>query len=400
MKTAALKGVVRLYYGYQFFFALLLWLPIFYEYQKHFGLNDSQIFGIQSIYYTVFCFLEIPTGMAADRWGHRRCLRWSAVTLVVANLLPVLTPNYDGFLWHFLLIALARSFNSGASSAYLYDYLNQHGEVGVYKQVEGNARAYGLVGKVVCWAFIGSAMKWHIGLPYWLTVVAAVISGIYAWRLPALILETSTLRPAPLGERLVTVARILRATPFLVLLMLQGIAIFTLGRICQVNLFQPILSAKQFDLTWFGIVMSAMTVFEAIGSGRPGWIRRWLDDLNAVFLLTAVMAGCLALLPFSSHWTTVAWLCVFSYAAGLSFPIQRQLLNDAIVDSRFRATLLSVESILDRAVCAWVAGLIGGYLQAGRLDGFLITSAMATIVGMALLFLVMRLSRSRTVAAG
>jgi nitrate/nitrite transporter NarK len=121
-----MKRVVRLYYGYQFFFSLLLWLPIFYEYQKRMGLSDGQIFAIQSIYYIVFCFLEIPTGMAADRWGHRQCLRWGSVVLVVSNCLPIFTPTYPGFLWHFLLIALARSLNSGASSAYLYDYLNEH----------------------------------------------------------------------------------------------------------------------------------------------------------------------------------------------------------------------------------------------------------------------------------
>ena len=84
---------------------------------------------------------------------------------------------------------------------------------------------------------------------------------------------------------------------------------------------------------------------------------------------------------------TVVLLCVFSYATGLSFPIQRQLLNDAITDSGFRATLLSVESIIDRAACAWVAAMIGGYLQAGKLDAFVMGSAMVTLIAMAALYI-------------
>ena len=44
----------------------MLWLPIFYAYQRQLGLSDAQIFGIQSLYYVAFCLMEIPTGMAAS----------------------------------------------------------------------------------------------------------------------------------------------------------------------------------------------------------------------------------------------------------------------------------------------------------------------------------------------
>ncbi|MEI7528845.1 MAG: MFS transporter, partial [Elusimicrobiota bacterium] len=83
------KKIVRLYYGFQFFFPLLLWLPVFYEYQKRMGLNDHQIFGIQSLYYLAFFLLEIPTGFFADVWGYRQSMRVGAATLVLSNLLPI-----------------------------------------------------------------------------------------------------------------------------------------------------------------------------------------------------------------------------------------------------------------------------------------------------------------------
>ena len=125
-----------------------------------------------------------------------------------------------------------------------------------------------------------------------------------------------------------------------------------------------------------------------------------MSDLNAVFLVTFVMAICLFFIPYSEKMGTVVWLCVFSYATGLSFPIQRQLLNDAITDSRFRATLLSVESIIDRAACAWVAAVIGGFLQAGKLDTFVIGSAAVTVAGMAALYLGFQFRGVGTGAAG
>lgn len=390
------RRVVRLYCSFQFFFSLLLWLPVFYEYQRRIGLGDSEIFAIQSIYYTVFCLLEIPTGIAADRWGYRRCLVWGGALLVAANLLPIFAQSYTGFLAHFLLIAVSRSLISGASSAYLYDFLANASSAIEYKQVEGRARAYGLVGKVVCWAAVGALMQWRLTLPYWLTTVSAAISVGFALALPEIVGSRGSggsLEPIGLGlgARIRSTATAVWRSPFLAFLMLQGVAIFVLGRICQVNLFQPILGSKSFDLASYGVVMSLMTLFEALGSACPNWLRRVVDDLNAVFLLTLVMAGTLALVPISGQVATTAWLCLFSLAAGFAFPIQRQLLNDSIPDSRYRATLLSLESIVDRAVCAWVASLLGAIIGGGKLDAFLRLSAAVAIGSVFVLALALRL---------
>jgi MFS family permease len=238
-------GSVRLYQGFQFCFGMLFWLPVFYEYQRRIGLGDPEIFSIQSLYYVAFCLLEIPTGLVADQLGYRRSMRAGALVLVLANLLPVLLPSYQGMLWHFMLVALARSFVSGASSAWLYGYLHQQGNANEYKDAEGRARAYSLLGKVVGFAGVGAMMEWHLGLPYWLTVASALASLGFAMALPDVRPEAPG-DPAEAGAR-ARVGRSLamvRGSPALMLIMLQGVAIFVLARICQVNLFQPILASK------------------------------------------------------------------------------------------------------------------------------------------------------------
>ncbi|HEY9720879.1 MAG TPA: MFS transporter [Oscillatoriaceae cyanobacterium] len=358
------------YYGFQFFFNLLLWLPVYYDFQKRIGLNDAQIFGIQTIYYLAFCVLEIPTGHLADRWGHRSCMKLGAIVLVVANLVPVFALSYWGMLGHFLLISVARSLISGAASAYLYDYLRLNPDIGDYKQTEGAARAYGLGGKVVFWAGIGALMEWHLTLPYLLTALSAFISLLFAWGLPPLGDEEHRARPGFFAE-LKPLLGLLRGSPRLVLLMLQGLSIFVLARICQVNLFQPILTEKGFSVATFGMILALNTVFEAVGSAYPHWLRRWLSDEHAVSLLTFVLGGCLSLTALSGRVGSVVWLSVFALAVGLAYPIQRQLLNDAIPEARYRATFLSVESLIDRVACAAVAAVIGGYVALHRLDQFL-----------------------------
>lgn len=384
--TPDVARAVRLTYGFQFFFGLLLWIPIFYEYQKQLGLSDAEIFGIQSIYYIAFCLLEIPTGMVADRFDYRTSLWLGASVLVVANLVPVLAGNYTGFLVHFLLIALARSLISGAQSAYLYEYLHAHDAGHLYLKVEGVGRSYSLVGKIVYWPVIGMLMQWNMPSPYWLTAINAAIAVVLALRLPPI---PNWRRPE--GKTAKLLAGVggafgsLRTSRWLLLLMIQGIAMFTLVRILQVNLFQPVLESKDVSVGWYGSVLAAMTIFEAIAAARPHWLSRRIGPARSVFLLTVVMALAIGFIVPSGGVVTIVLLCLFSVTAGMSFPLQKKLLNDAIPDSRYRATLLSMESIMDRAVCAVVAVALGAYLAGGRLDEFLVLSSVVTVIMMALL---------------
>ncbi|RSD22842.1 MFS transporter [Amycolatopsis eburnea] len=382
----AVQRAVRLTYGFQFFFGLLLWVPIFYQYQKLAGLSDGEIFGIQSIYYVVFCLLEIPTGLIADRFDHRTSLTAGAGVLVAANLVPVFLGSYTGFLVHFVLIALARSLVSGAQSAYLYEYLHAHGEGEHYLRVEGVGRAYSLVGKIVYWPVIGLLMTWNLPSPYWLTAINAAVALAFACKLPPIpggrrgSGKTASLLSG-VGGALST----LRSSRWLALLMVQGVAMFTLVRICQVNLFQPILESKSLSVNWYGAVLAAMTLFEALGAARPHRLRRAIGPVGSVFTLTIVMASCLGLLVWAGPFPAVVLLCVFAVATGIAFPVQKQLLNDSIPDSRHRATLLSLESLVDRAVCALVAVALGAYLAAGQLNEFLLLSAGVTCAAMAVL---------------
>ena len=274
----------------------------------------------------------------------------------------------------------------------MYEFLKRNRCVGKYKLVEGNARAYGLVGKVVCWAAVGALMEWHVTLPYWLSAFCSMASFIYAEKLPdqanapqALIPLTEKKAAGFWSGKLLPIISLMRSSPFLLLIMLQGVGIFVLARLCQVNLYQPILQEKTFSLVSYGWLMSAMTLFEAWGSARPDWLRKTISDVSAVFVLTVVVALSLSLIAISGKEGTMAGLFLFAYATGLAYPIQRQVLNDAITDSRFRATLLSVESIIDRTICAIIVPFIAGFVAEGKTSLFLHISAGATVVFVAIL---------------
>ncbi|GAA5705396.1 MFS transporter [Streptomyces avermitilis] len=399
--TDTARRIIRLNYGFQLLFNLLWWMPVFYAYQKAAGLSDGQIFGIQSIYYVAFCLFEIPTGLIADRIGTRNCLRAGAVVMTAANLAPVVSASYTGFLVHFLAIAAGRSLTSGAASAYLYDGLRAEKCDEHYLKAEGTARALGLAAKIVCWPLVGPLMAVVHAAPYVLSAASAAGSLACAVMLPRLAATDggtgkaadradggrrsgAFLRDAGFALRCVASSR------WLALVMVQGVAVFTLSRICQVNLFQPILLENGIAEASHGGVLAAMTIAEAVASARPQWLSRRLPPVAWISILSLALAGTLAAMTLGGPWAVVTLLCLFAAATGFAFPIQRKLVNDAVPLHAPRATLLSVESIVDRAVCALAAIAAGAYLSAGHLDALLWHSALATAVLLGVFQLLLR----------
>ncbi|WP_405575531.1 MFS transporter [Streptomyces sp. NBC_01167] len=403
----AARRIIRLNNGFQLLFNLLWWMPVFYAYQRDAGLSDGEIFGIQSIYYIAFCLFEIPTGIVADRIGARNCLRAGAVVMTAANMMPVLTPSYTGFLVHFLAIAAGRSLTSGAASAYLYDGLLAEGAADShYLRAEGTARALGLTAKVACWPLVGPLMLLAPQSPYMLSAASAAGSLGCALALPRLAPIDTGDAPRSSGRRdgallrdTGAALRALKSSPWLVLLMVQGVAVFTLSRICQVNLFQPVLLEHGIGESTHGSVLAAMTVAEAVASARPQWLGSRLSPAAWVSLLSVALAAALAATTIGGPWTVVGLLCAFAAITGFCYPVQRKLINDAVPKGAPRATLLSVESIVDRGVCALAAVAAGAYLAAGRLDALLWQSAAVTCVLIPVLHLALRRG-DRTAAAG
>jgi len=365
--------------GFQVAFALLFWLPVFYQVQKTLGLTDHEIFGIQSAYYLLFCLFELPTGWLADRLGAVRTLRAGALTLILAHVVIVLHPGvmstYAAFWVHFALIALSRSLVSGASNAYLFEAYADAGRSADYVHVEGRARAYGLFAKIVCWAGVGFVTEKSLLSSYWLTLGSAVAATGYAFMLRER--PTASVR----RPRVTEAAAALLREPRVMGLMVQGMGVFVLARIVQVNLFQPLLLARGFSTASLGWVMAIMTGAEALASLKLSPVLKRFKPERSVSLLSAAVAATVVGLALPSMGLSVALLVLFSAALGFAGPIQRQVINSGISASSgasgLRATLLSLESLLDRAVCSAVVALMGPWVQASRLDLVLLVSGVA-----------------------
>ncbi|MBS2040027.1 MFS transporter [bacterium] len=378
------RRIIWLFYAFQITVTMMLWIPMFYAYQQRMGLSEAQILNIQSLYYISFCLLELPTGFLADRLGHRNCMRVGAAMHVLTHLLPVYWTTYAGFAVHWLLLALSRSLISGAASAYVYNKLEELGHVELYKETEGRGRAWSLAVKVLGFFGTDSLTRMDPTLPYWASAASAALSTYFAFRFPAAVNGVAKAAKEP--PRLGRVLSLLRDNPRMLVVMLQGVALFTLTRIVQVNLFNPILEAQSFRLDQFGRIMAMNTLFESLGAAYPKLLRRFVSDFQAVFWLTLAMGGCCWGLTRCGWLGCLAWLNLFSVITGLAYPVQRQVMNEHIPDSDYRASMLSAESLVDRAVCAWVAHRLGLALQAQQMNFFLQAAGAASLISCLLLW--------------
>lgn len=382
------------YYLFQLFFNLLLWIPIFYEFQKLNGLTDVQIFNIQSIYYLAFIVFELPTGFFADFVGKKKSLVLGAGLLAFANILPLIKVTFILFLAHFVLIALARSLISGTASALLYDSLKVRGISNQFKEIEGKARSMALIARLLTWPIASFFFKISPTSPYLVTFLFCLVALFVSITLP--IDKTNVQKESAKSEMISSFKYIFQAKDVLVF-MVQGTGLFILQRVCMLQLFQPLLKQNNIDVAMFGMVMSVMTAAEALCSAQSNKLSRFLpNDRLSLPILTIVLAMAFILLGKTNGYYTVTLLITFSGFCGLIFPIQKQLLNDSIQRDHQRSTILSIESIIQRSIASIFTFSIGYFISKGSLDRLFQWTGVAIISIILMTIIVTKLKKRQS----
>jgi MFS family permease len=376
-----MKRMEQSYYAFSFFFQFLIWVPIFYEIQKLAGLSETEIFRIQSWYYLTYFVVEIPTGLLADRIGSRACLFLGGVILTAANAIVLGSMGYGSFLLHFIGVGLARSLISGAGSAWAYTLLSETGQTERFRDVEGRARSAGLFGRLLSWPFAPMLMFQSLELPYLISSISAILSVIAASYMPQpKMAQVKPMRRA-LGQDLVLIFRSLTINPRIFPAIMQGVGIFVLMRIVLVNLYNPLMTGSQISVGWLGTIMALVTAIEALTSAQQGKLLSNISNPpRFALLVTIAMSASVMVMAAMNPWASLVALGVFAALCGLVGPVQKQYINDVIDVPELRASILSVESLIDRLVCAGVVIILGWLIDAGRIQEALIYTAIAVIM--------------------
>ena len=128
-----------------------------------------------------------------------------------------------------------------------------------------------------------------------------------------------------------------------------------------VYLYQPFLNSRGFGIAETGFVFSGLYLVAAFTAFKTDVLRNWLGERTLVWGLLGALAFSFVLLnQISAEWVLLL-LGLQAIATGLYSPLVKPLLNREISDSKRRATMLSMESIVKRIAMGAFSPVAGYY---------------------------------------
>jgi predicted MFS family arabinose efflux permease len=304
--ASAVKSVrrrLRPLYVAGFFLGINFWAPVEKLFLTKIGFTTASVGLLAATYAIVVPFLEIPSGILADRWSRRGVLMIADLALAASALVGGISTGVPIYLVAALLLGCYFALQSGTADTIIYDVLVE--ETG---SSDGFERELGRLRLLESTALVSSALLGGVmaavttpRITYFLTVPFALLAICVLSRLrePSLHrVEASPLLRSQIGTTYKTIVQRGQLRPIissmvLCALLLQALVEF--GPLWMVALAAP---ALLFGPQWAGL-MSAMGLGGVLG-GRFSLERR----ANKL-VVAAVMVACSLLLTSSHNALTV-----------------------------------------------------------------------------------------------
>jgi MFS family permease len=124
-----------------FFGQLYFFVPVMTPYLQGKGLSLAQIAGMQTALMVTQLVMELPTGVLADRMGHRRSYQVALVMATLGEAVTLLANTYPEFLIGQVVAGTGFAFASGSVDALVYDSLPPENRTTGMQQAKGRIGA-------------------------------------------------------------------------------------------------------------------------------------------------------------------------------------------------------------------------------------------------------------------
>jgi MFS family permease len=351
-----IKGLKR----FNFFRSLsLTWvfIPFQWDYLVSHNFSAKSIFLLNSIFTLSAVLCEVPTGVLSDRIGRKKTLVMGGLSMCFGCGFFLLGGTTEFFVYFALaniFAALSMTLVSGCDSAYLFDLVASQGVMDRYPKVEGRSTAWKLVGNVlgcVLGFFLARiAIEWTFALTALITLAASVVAAC----LP----EAQAFRHTDLKLHLAESFRVVRKSKVIISVLFYSLFLFPLLRV-GIFLDPPHAALHGIRAEYLGLAFALKDIMSALGSFNAGAIiKKW--GSGKILLVLPVLGSIAFLLQgfFHGPWCWGLYLLP-ALALGLFSPVIRIMINQAVVDSSRRATVLSVEGMFRRTGYAFFSPFIG-----------------------------------------
>ncbi len=338
---------------------MLFFLPIlalYFEKSLFSITNVAIIFAVESICIVLF---EIPTGAITDLFGRKKSIILAHIFVLVSLVFLSIGGSMTIFILYAILNAFARSLTSGTYSAFVYDTLKEEGKEKHFKKIFGTLLAFWPLG-----ASIGSIIGGYLAnISLSLPVLATFIPIFVAFILTLFLKEPNYEKEEHknITKHMFNASKLVVCNSQLLILLLASFVMMALGE--TVHLLSPLFfKFKEIPIVFFGYITALIFGFSSLGHYlshdiSEKWGNKvtliWISVLSPLFVLVAT---------FSTGYILIAFYTISSIFFGIKNPILNHLINKE-VDSKKRATVLSVYNFIGHLGLAIATPLIGYYAE-------------------------------------
>ena len=174
-----LKRNLTLFYITRSLFIPFLWMAVLYVYMtENKGLSSASTMLLLSLQEFLLIFLELPTGVIADKISRRLSVAIGYVLTSLPFLFLPFAESYLAFIAIFSIKSIGKALISGADNSLLYDLLSDYNSSHLYKEILNKSKSLMMLVTALC-IFIGGFVaekniELTLILPFPLMLIGAV----------------------------------------------------------------------------------------------------------------------------------------------------------------------------------------------------------------------------------
>ena len=307
------------------------------------GLSLLQIGLLESIFHGTSLLCEIPSGMLADRFSYKTNLYLARLSSIGSSILILFGQgNFWIYAIAMMVNAWSYNFDSGTSTAFLFDSAVEAGQKDRYLQISsflsGVAEVTRTLGTVVAGFFIHGALAWT----YYIAIGLSLLSILLIFLMKEPESKSDERNHLTIKRILEVVKQEWQDKPVLFYWMLTYQLVGTIMCMFYFYYQQKISDLASWQVSLIMLIGSGFNLLAVYLASQIG--KKW--NSNQVFPILVALTGLALLLVVVK--TPFAYLSVYLLTNALYAVYQPIYYNDlqAYLPSSVRATMLSINSMM------------------------------------------------------
>lgn len=329
-------------YLYRFLSSFDITSAIWVLYLGYKGMNLAEIGLIEGIFHVTGFLSEIPTGALADLFGRRKIMIIGRLTSLISAIIMLFSNSFLGFAIGFILSAWGYNLNSGSEEALVYDSLKVLKREEEYLKINGKINLIIEVSQGLA-VFIGGLLsEINFSISYITAIIIGIFSLIVSFNFTEVDIRESHEERITVINHFKTSINIVKENKMLLNILIFFPTIYTFSAIIYFY-GQKFLSDGGYSRVNISIIFLVNGILSSIGAILSSKVYEKFKSIGWISISMIISI----LILFMGNVTKSISLLIFlliGFLTSILQPISSKLIN-SMVDSKQRATIISVESM-------------------------------------------------------